>query len=37
MSYFTHMKKKYLEEKSGLKPRFRMTWEITLNYSENGE
>lgn len=37
MFYFPHKKQKYLEEQSGLKARFRMTWKIALNYSENEE
>lgn len=37
MSCFTCMKQKFFEEQSGLKARFRMTWKITLNYSENEE
>lgn len=37
MSYFTCMKQKYLEEQSGLKTGFRMTWKTTRNYSEDEE
>lgn len=37
MSYFTCMKQKYLEEQSGLKAGFRMTWKTTRNYSEDEE